>query len=182
MQEQIEGKLEAVLFVSGRKVKISKLAELLGVNIELLETTAKRLNERYRTRNAGIRIVKRGESLQMVSSPEYHEFLSEVFKTKNRELKMNDSALETLAVVAYMQPITRDEIDRIRGVMSVRPLLKLLKLGLVEIVGRKNTPGKPFLYGTTRKFLSLVGIESLKELPDIESVRKSLKGEGGGEK
>lgn len=108
----------------------------------------------------------------MVTNPEYAEWLK-IFKNLNSSSKLSEQALETLAIIAYKQPITKAEIDRLRGVNSENAIKTLMEKRLIKIVGKKELPGRPFLYGTTKEFLKLFGISSLSELPGLSEIQNN---------
>ncbi len=115
-----------------------------------------------------MQVLEIGGGFQMSTKPEYGRWVRQLFNEKS-STKLSNAALETLAIIAYKQPITRAEIESIRGVDIVGPLEKIMERGLVKIVGKKDVPGKPLVYGTTEEFLRLFGLNSLSQLPELKS-------------
>ncbi|MBI3972431.1 MAG: SMC-Scp complex subunit ScpB [Chloroflexi bacterium] len=155
--------VEAVLFVAERPVTVNELAKLLRVAPDAIEDALVALGERYQ--GSGLSLQRHGDALQLVSHP---RAAAAVQRFLGRELssRLSPAALETLAIVAYRQPVTRAQIEAIRGVSPDHALANLLARGLVEEVGRLETVGRPILYSTTFEFLRAFGLNSLRELPD----------------
>ena len=160
--------LEALLFASDTPVEAERIQEVL----ELPGTTEARalvedLKARYDADGRGLSIVEVGGGFRMVTRPEMAPWLVRLARSRTRT-RLSRSALETLAIVAYRQPVSRPEIDAIRGVNSEAVLENLLDRRLIRISGRKDAPGRPFLYETTREFLVAFGLRSLEDLPKVE--------------
>ncbi len=161
--------LEAILLAAGRPVRIKELLEIFpGTSEPELQAVLKDLMATYQERGIRIREVAGGYRLE--TAPEVAEYVRAYLRPKPRRL--SPAALETLALIAYHQPITRAEIEAARGVDSSGPLRLLLEKGFIRVVGRKEVPGRPILYGTTDYFLEFFGLKSLKDLPPIEEIRK----------
>ncbi|MDE2221492.1 MAG: SMC-Scp complex subunit ScpB [Candidatus Omnitrophica bacterium] len=160
--------VEALLFVSEKPVLLDQLKEvfpeLKGPQIQEL---IKQLQEEYVNREAGMVIVEIAGGYQMLSNSHAASCIREFYKTKTKE-KLSKPALESLAIIAYKQPVGRAEVEIIRGVNSDGTIAHLLNKGLIKIVGRKEVPGRPFLFGTTKEFLEYFGLKSLEDLPKIE--------------
>ncbi len=156
--------LESVLFVASGPVSTSRLAKTLEISIGAVETLLYDLAETYAER--GLRLQWTGSAVQLTTAPEASDAV-ERFLGLEVTARISQAALEVLAMVAYMQPITRPQIDQIRGVNSDGALRTLLSKGLVEENGRLDTPGRPILYGTTPQFLQHFGVGSLAELPPL---------------
>lgn len=156
--------VEALLFVAPEPVTVRQLASALECSSTEVETALEQLRTEYRDR--GIRLQRKGNKIQLVSAPELVEPI-ERFLGASVSGKLSTPALETLAIIAYRQPITRMDIEAIRGVNSDGVLRTLLSKGLVEEVGRMDTVGRPVLYGCTFEFLRFFGLEDLAELPDL---------------
>ncbi len=156
--------LESILFASGEPLRKSELARLLGVDKRRLESLLEALQQGYR--NRGIRLVTDQRSARLVTAPEAGSLLAEWRQSELRG-KLSNSALETLAVIAYRGPITRPEIERVRGVQSVAPLRTLLVRGLVEEVGRASEPGRPYRYVPTLELYQHLGVSGPDELPEM---------------
>lgn len=163
--------IEALLFVAGEPVTISSLVKV----IELPEFEIRKLIEElitdYREKQSGILIVEIADGYQMVTNPDFSMWIKK-FKNINQSNKLSPPALETLAIIAYKQPITKLEIEQLRGVNSDGAVKSLLDKRLIKIVGKKETPGRPFLYGTTKEFLQYFGLKNLSDLPPINDFLK----------
>jgi len=170
-KEQIKGIIESLLFTSEKPVSIKILNTILNVSEVYLKEIIDELIEEYKSRNSGIMIIKIEDSYQMVTNPQYAEWIK-IFKNVNTNNKLSEQALETLAIIAYKQPITKAEIEKIRGVNSDYAIKTLMEKKLIKIVGKKEVPGRPFLYGTTKEFLKVFGISSLNELPGLFDLQK----------
>jgi segregation and condensation protein B len=161
--------LEALLFLSGELLLISAIKDV----IELPEPEIKRLMEElmaeYKNRNTGLLIVEIANGYQMVTNPQYADWVRK-FRSIHISSKLSVPALETLAIMAYKQPIIRAEIEQLRGVNSDSAIRTLLERRLIKIMGRKEVPGRPFLYGTTREFLQYFGLKDLTELPTLKDL------------
>jgi segregation and condensation protein B len=161
--------LEALLFLSGEVMAVASMKDLL----DLPESEAKRLMgeliAEYKERNSGVMIVEIAHGYQMVTNPEYAEWVRK-FRSTHVSNKLSMPALETLAIIAYKQPIIRAEIEQIRGVNSDSAIRTLYEKRLIKIMGRKEAPGRPFFYGTTREFLQYFGLKDLTELPTLKDL------------
>ena len=165
--EKLTNIIESILYVSGTQVAISDISEKLGVTDKEIKDCAKILQEKY-SGNSGIQLLVFNNKLQFCSNPSYAEDVSSVLNPiKEREL--TKSMLEVAAIIAYKQPVTRIDLEEIRG-NSEYAVQKLLELGIIEPVGRKDAVGRPVLFGTTDKFLKRFQISSLDELPDYEEL------------
>jgi segregation and condensation protein B len=167
----LEALIESLLFVTDRTVTIQELAATLEIDQDEIENAIENLNTSYQAR--GIRLQRKGQRLQLVSPPEAGPVI-ERFLGLEISGKLSPASLETLAIVAYRQPITRIQVDAIRGVNSDSVLRSLVRRGLLEQVGRAETVGHPFLYGVTFGFLEQFGLESLKSLPKWEELNQEL--------
>ena len=161
----------------GRSVSVEEIAICLNMGKEGAILAAERLRARYEERQEGLLIKKLEDRYQMVSHPKTYEGLIRVVKSPRKPV-LSDVALETLSIIAYCQPITKVEIERIRGVKSDHAVNRLVEYGLIEEVGRLDAPGRPMLFATTEEFLNRFGVDSLKELPGLpEDMEKLLKEE-----
>ena len=161
--------IENLLFITDRPLTLAKLSQVAQVNdIALTGELVRLLQQEYLQTNRAIAIVEIGGGFQMSTKPEYGRWVRQLFNEKS-STKLSNAALETLAIIAYKQPITRAEIESIRGVDIVAPLEKIMERGLVRIVGKKDVPGKPLVYGTTDEFLRLFGLNSLSQLPELKT-------------
>ena len=158
--------LEAMLFAMGCPVEISKMAEVAEVSLDEFNVILKEFQTKINKSDRGVKVVRMNNSIQLVSRPKYHEKVSKLLETKSQR-NLSQSALETLSIVAYNQPVTKANIEAVRGVDSYNSIMKLLERDLIEQRGRLDTIGRPMLYGTTEEFLRVFGLESLNELPDL---------------
>ncbi len=162
-------RIEAVLFASSEPVSREKLLKEFGIERTLLLQVIEFLKERYNSPDSGVQIVDIADGYQILSKPQYNELLEQFYG--NRKIsKLSIPALETLAIIAYKQPVTRQEIEDIRGVNCDGVIKTLLDRDLIIKRGHAELPGRPSLYFTTKKFLSYFKITSLKELPSIETL------------
>ncbi len=157
--------VESVLFVASGPVSTGRLAQTLDTTPAVVENVLRSLEETYVDR--GLRLQRSGSAVQLTSAPECSHII-ERFLGLELTTRLSQAALEVLAIIAFMQPVTRPRIDQIRGVNSDSSLRTLLSQGLIEEVGRLETPGRPILYGTTPEFLGHFGLASLAELPPLE--------------
>ncbi len=163
--------VEAILFSADAPLPAARIAEIIGVgDAREVRKYVAALNEKYEQGGAAFRIEEIAGGLQMLTLPDYDTWVNKLRK-KRAESKLSQAALETLAIVAYKQPVLRAEIEAIRGVAAGEMLNRLRELGLIKIVGRADDLGRPMLYGTTRKFLEVFGLSSLEELPQIEELK-----------
>lgn len=168
--EEVEKIVEALLFAVHEPISIRKISEIVeGTDAKEINEIINKLREEYDTYNRAFQIEEIANGFQLLSRPEYHEWISKTRK-KTGEAKLSQSALETLAIISYKQPIIRAEIEAIRGVQSGQMIRTLIEKGLVKIVGRDEVLGRPLLYGTTKKFLEFFGLKSIKDLPKIEEL------------
>jgi len=163
--------LELLIFSSGEPVTTSSLKEITGFPEEEIKLILDELIAEYNSRNGGIVIKEIAGGYQFVTNPEYGEWIKRFKKTANTS-KLSMAALETLAIIAYKQPIIKAEIDEIRGVNSDGAIKTLLEKRLIKIVGKKEAPGRPFLYGTTKEFLQYFGLKDLTELPTLRDLSR----------
>lgn len=171
--------VESLLFVADAPVPVSQLAEAVERDARDVEEALQSLSESYTRR--GVRLQRKGNQVQLVSAPEAASYI-ERFLGLSLSGKLSAAALETLAIIAYKQPITRPQIETVRGVSSDGVLRTLISKGLIEEVGRLETVGHPVLFGTTFDFLQYFGLSSLSELPQLEiEPIESSGGEEGGE-
>lgn len=172
MNELLQEKIEAILFAAGDTVRIDRISLILGVDPSDIIEASEKLSEMYEAGNRGIRIVRIGDKLQMVSNPDFASDIIKVLEHR-KPPRLSAPALETLSIVAYYQPVTRAYIDQIRGVDSSYTVSVLMDKGLIDKQGYLNVPGRPALYGTTDLFLSTMGITNLDELPELPDVSTS---------
>lgn len=158
--------VESLLFISSEPVTIGSIFKAADIKEHEIKKILDALIHEYRERMAGIMIVEVADGYQMVTNPEFLNYIKK-FKNINISNRLSQAALETLSIIAYRQPITKLEIDQLRGVNSEGAVKSLLEKKLIRITGKKETPGRPFLYGTTKAFLDYFGLKNLDELPPI---------------
>lgn len=158
--------IESILFASGESVSAKKISQVLDLPLNWTREIIRDLMDHYNQADRGIHIIEANDSYQFVSNRENSEYLEQMFKT-TKSKGLTHSALEVLAIIAYKQPITKSEIDYIRGVKSDKALQSLLDRHLVTEKGRLERIGKPIIYGTTETFLKTFNFKSVKELPEI---------------
>lgn len=168
-KKTIKSALESLMFVWGQPLNVKDAAEMFNVPWREVYDHMKELQEEYEEQARGIRIREIDKSFQFCTAPENGEYI-ERFCTPTKEKKLSQSAMEVLAIIAYKQPVTRSEIESIRGIKCERVIEGLAKKELIEEKGRSTGIGRPILYGTTKLFLEKFGFETLKDLPDIEEI------------
>ncbi len=168
--KQWESIVEAVLFAMGRSVEVRQLAAAIGQDEKTAREVADRLKERYRRERRGMEIIELEKSYQMCTRMEYYENLIRVASAPKKHV-LTDVVLETLSIVAYKQPVTKLEIEKIRGVKSDHAVNRLVEYDLVQEVGRLDAPGRPALFATTEEFLRRFGIGSTENLPVMDPVQ-----------
>lgn len=171
LEVTMESVIEAVLFASDEPVSINKLASVVETGSRQVRQYMKDLNKKYRENGISFRIEKIAGGYQMMTLPEYNNWLRKLIKARS-DNKLSSAAMETLAIISYKQPIIRADVESIRGVSSGEMIRNLMSKGLVKITGRAEMLGRPMLYGTTKKFLEVFGLNSLKDLPKIEELKK----------
>ena len=163
---ELTSALEAILFASGESIPTARLSLVLGADEEEILRCAAELAEEYEKNGRGIRLLRLDDRLQLCSAPEYAPYVAKALEQR-KPAQLSQSALETLAITAYFQPVTRAYIDQVRGVDSSYTVSTLLDRGLIAIAGRLDAPGRPALLKTTDVFLRTMGISSLAELPKL---------------
>ncbi len=170
--DDIKATFEAVLFVSHDPLTIEKLASVLeGVPKSTLKTTMYMLQEEYNQAGRGLHISEVAGGFVLATRPEQSDAIKRLSKTKVSTAKLSRSALEALAIVGYKQPITRGEIEKVRGVETSGVLRTLLDQKMIRIVGRQEVPGRPMLYGTGKQFLQRFGLRDLRDLPPLKELK-----------
>ncbi len=169
-KNKAEAALEAILFAVGDSVSTETLAAAIGQDSKSTEQLLLDLAERYQNEERGIRLTKLDDSWQMCSAQEYYEYLIRIV-SQPRKISLTDVLMETLAIIAYKQPVTKLEIETIRGVKSDHAVNRLIEYNLVRELGRLNAPGRPILFGTTEEFLRHFGLHSLEDLPVIDTLQ-----------
>lgn len=164
--DRIKGIIESILFVSGEAVLKKDLINVLNIDEKDFEWIIKEMIEEYENEKRGIFILEFNDKLQFSTKPEYSSFIRKLFRPESKH-NLSQAALETLAIIAYKQPITKSEIDEIRGVRSDKAISTLLEYGLIREAGRLETVGRPIIYETTEEFLKYFGFKNLSELPNL---------------
>ena len=167
--------LEAVLLIADEPLPIRKLVQVMGhTDTDTTRRLMKKLQELYDRDGSAFELEELAGGYQLMTRPEYHRWLTSL-KRSQQELKLTAASRETLAIVAYRQPIMRADIEAIRGVHCGETLRLLMEKGVVKIVGRDDSLGRPVLYGTTKKFLQVFGMKSLSDLPNADHLRRGEK-------
>lgn len=163
-EKNYEAIIEAILFTMGESVELEKIAAAIELDKEQTREYISRLQARYDEQERGIQIIELEGSYQMCTRNEMYEYLIRIAKQPKKRV-LTEVLLETLSIIAYKQPITKAEIEKIRGVSSDHAVSKLVEYNLVNEVGRMDAPGRPMLFGTTEEFLRSFGVQSLDDLP-----------------
>ena len=162
----LKGRIEAILFVAGEAVSIRDMAKALQIDEKELKTALKEIGSEYDYEQRGFMLKRFGDKVQLATRPLYSEDVLRLLQPVQQQ-SLSQAAMETLAVVAYKQPVTRAEVEQIRGVKCDYSLQSLMMKGLIQEAGRKDTIGRPILYATTDTFLSHFGIQGLEDLPPL---------------
>ncbi|MFS0751535.1 SMC-Scp complex subunit ScpB [Oceanobacillus sp. 1P07AA] len=164
---ELKGVTEGLLFASGDEgVTLKQLSKILDIGIDAVEHLLEELRFEYEREDRGLMIIQSNDIFHLTTKPEHSSYFKRLIDSP-RTSKMSQAALETLAIIAYRQPITRAEIDEIRGVRSERPVQTLITRSLIEECGRKDTVGRPVLFQTSKEFLTFFGLSALDELPPL---------------
>lgn len=166
-KSSIKSAIEAMLFASGEPLSLRELSNNIGIKPSIAEEVIKEMVTDYEDKNRGIRLISINEGYQLVTKAENSEYLQKLLR-RNKKHSLSQASIESLAIIAYKQPITRIDIDEIRGVKSESAIQKLVERGLIKDAGRLEVPGRPILYCTTDEFLRQFGLETLKELPSLD--------------
>ena len=165
---RLEGVIEAVLFTMGNSVELEKIAAAIGHDKDTTRRIIHRLMDKYESEDRGIRVIELENAFQMCTKKETYEYLIRVAK-QPRKYVLTDVLLETLSIIAYKQPVTKLEVEKIRGVKSDHAVNKLVEYNLVCECGRLDAPGKPILFGTTEEFLRRFSVQSVDDLPSLNA-------------
>ena len=166
--EDLQKIIETLLFITDRPVKVARLVDVIeNTTAKEVREAITKLQDDYMVRGSAVQIMEIAGGYQMCTKPEYGRWVRRLYNEK-MTTRLSNAALETLAIIAYKQPLTRAEMEGIRGVDVAGPLEKLLDRGLVRVVGRKDTIGHPMVYGTTDEFLRMFGLNKVSELPDLQ--------------
>lgn len=168
-QQELRPVVEALLFATDQPLTLKRLTEIVGAEKGRVLEIIEELRKEYDATGKAFQIEEIAGGFLLLSRPEYHQWVARL-ERKAREAKLSPAAMETLSIIAYKQPILRSTIEAIRGVESSQMLRSLIEKGLVKIVGRDETLGRPLLYGTTKKFLEYFGLRSLRDLPRTQEL------------
>ena len=168
-REELMGALESVLFVTGEPLPKAEIARVFGFNALELSVLLSELESSLESGKRGVRLFTTEDTVQLVSAPEYNGWLVRLLAPP-QEKNLSDSMLETLSVIAYRQPVTRADIEAVRGVRCEYSVSQLLKQGFIRELGRKEVVGRPMLFGTTDAFLRRFGLHSIEELPPMPEI------------
>jgi segregation and condensation protein B len=164
-----EAVIEAILFTMGESVEQSRIALALEISEQETEELLKKLQKHYEEADRGIRLIcLEGNAWQMCTDSDFYPYLIKIAKQPRKRV-LSDVLLETLSIIAYKQPVTKAEVEKIRGVNSDHAVNRLVEYGLCEELGRLDAPGRPVLFGTTEEFLRSFGVSSLEELPELSA-------------
>lgn len=169
--DKYESIIEAVLFASGEPLKLKQISSIIECNEKYAKRILDSMIIKYNDEKRGIKLICINDSYQLVTKPENSNYVSKLLKTNSRQ-SLSQAAMETLAIIAYKQPITRIDVDEIRGVKSDRAILTLQEKKLIKESGRLDVPGRPILYSTTDEFLRSFSIGNLDELPNLDEFLK----------
>ncbi|URN83656.1 SMC-Scp complex subunit ScpB [Acetobacterium wieringae] len=165
--DELAGVIEGILFGAGDGVSVSELCRCLDKPVAEVQFAMEILRQDYQSQARGIRLVQTKDTYQLSTKPEYYTYIKEITRQQEKT-GLSRAALETLAIIAYRQPVTRLAVDELRGVSSSSAIQRLLDRGLICDGGRLEAPGRPILYKTTNAFLKTMGLSSLKEMPEFE--------------
>lgn len=169
-REKAKAVLEAILFTMGDSVEIDRLAEVIETDRQTVKEILEEMAVEYQKEDRGIGLTTLDNAVQLCTKGEFYEYLIKIAKTPKKYV-LTDTLLETLSIIAYKQPVTRLEIEKVRGVSCDHAVNKLLEFDLITEVGRLDAPGRPLLFGTTEQFLRSFGVKSLEDLPELNPVQ-----------
>ena len=169
-REKAKAVLEAILFTLGDSVEISRLAEVIEENKKVTKELLEEMKQSYRAEDKGIELIELEDAVQLCTKNEMYEYLIKIARTPRKHV-LSDTMLETLSIIAYKQPVTKLDIERIRGVSGDFAVNRLLEYNLIQELGRLDAPGRPMLFGTTEQFLRSFGVKSLSDLPELNPVQ-----------
>ena len=169
--EKIISSIEAMLFAAGDPVEVTKLADILEIDIETAEKMLGYLSAQYDERNSGIMLIRIENKYQLCTREEYNEEVRKLMEIK-KNAPLSNAAFEVLAIIAYNKSVTRSFVEQVRGVDCSGPISSLVQKGLIEEKGRLDLPGRPLVYGTTDRFLRCFSLNSLDDLPDLPEEEK----------
>lgn len=168
--QEMEAAIEAILFASGDSVETARLAKALDCGAEEVRKVVHVMMDRFESQERGVRIVELNDAFQLCTKPEMYDYLVRIAK-QPRKPELTDVILETLSIIAYKQPVTKLELEKIRGVKCDHAVNKLIEYNLVKELGRLDAPGRPLLFGTTEEFLRCFGVQSISDLPPVNPIK-----------
>lgn len=172
--KELESVIEAILFAGGEAVSVKNIAAATEQDEKTVASVINNMADKYSLEKRGIKIIQVGDSYQMCTNPEYYDYIRKLYQSPARKT-LSTTLLETLAIIAYKQPVTKGQIEDIRGVSADHAVNKLLEYGMVEERGRLDAPGKPILFGTTDEFLRYFGFSTLDNLPQSFAAYEQLR-------
>ena len=164
--KKLQSVIEGILFTTGSAIAPARLAEVTGQELIDVEFAIEALKEKYSKEDSGISILSLDDKVQLCTKPELYEYLVKVAKAP-KDYSLTDTVLETLSIIAYKQPVTKQQVESIRGVSSDHAINKLIEYDLIKELGRLEAPGHPILFGTTEEFLRAFGVSSIEDLPEL---------------
>ncbi|MGE0191667.1 MAG: SMC-Scp complex subunit ScpB [Planctomycetota bacterium] len=171
--EDLDGALEALLFAAGGVVRAEKLRDVLGLpSVQPVREGLARVRERWEALGLAVQLDEVAGGVRVVTRPRFASWVERLEKRGASDARLSKSLVETLGIVAYKQPVGRAEIERIRGVQAGEALRALLERGLLKVVGRSDQPGRPLLYGTTERFLTVYGLKGIEDLPSPADLKR----------
>ena len=181
VNSELINKIESLIFASVEEITDKDIIEILNsfkleIQPEEIEEIVEELNDRYEKNNNAFRIIQVAGGYTYSTRKEYAQYVGKLYSEIQKK-RLSQSAIETLAIISYQQPVTRSQIEFVRGVNVDYIVNSLLERDLIKIVGRENSPGRPILYGTTNKFLKVLGLNSLDDLPKLKEINEILKTE-----
>lgn len=184
-ENRAEAVIEAILFTMGKSVPVASLAQVLSMPEKTVWKVIRKMQREYKDAGRGIMLLELEDSVQMCTVAEYYPYLIQLVSQPKKQV-LTESVLETLSIIAYKQPVTRSEIEKIRGVGSDHAVNRLLEFELIEEKGRLDAPGRPILFGTTEEFLRTFGVASISDLPVadaalLEEMKEEAEEEIGGQ-
>jgi segregation and condensation protein B len=173
-ENNLKAVIEALLFASDKPLTLERIRDVLdNLQTDEIRRILEELGSEYEQSNRGLRVTEIAGGFQIITAPSFAPFLKKLYKERHTE-KLSKPALETLAIIAYKQPVTKLQIESLRNVNIDGVMLNLLDKGLIRVTGRKKAPGRPKVYGTSSRFLEYFGLKSLEELPKIENFQNAL--------
>lgn len=169
-RKELEAAVEAILFAVGESVEVERIAKAIEQDTATTRKLIRDMMQRYEAEDRGIRIIELDGAFQMCTKTEMYDYLVRIAK-QPKKIVLTDVVLETLSIIAYKQPVTKMELEKIRGVKCDHAVNKLIEYNLVKELGRLDAPGRPLLFGTTEEFLRNFGVQSLADLPSVNPVK-----------